>query len=65
LSRTCLAAGVIRHPFAEPAIATIADIGRHVRQKPLQDVQHTVQQHSIQHRSLIICAFFSKSKMPA
>jgi hypothetical protein len=59
---------------AEPAIVIIADIGRHlrhVRQNPapqphLQDVrQPTVQQHTIQHRSLIICAFFSKSKTPA
>jgi len=56
---------------AEPVIVIIADIGRHVRQNPapqshLQDVrQPTVQQHTIQHHSLIICAFFSKSKTPA
>jgi len=60
---------------AEPAFVNIADIRLHVRrlrlkrlapQPHLQDVpQTTVQQHSIQYHPLIICAFFSKSKMPA
>jgi len=51
---------------AEPAIVSIVETRRQVRQKHVQDVQHTVQQHTgIQHHPLIICAFISKSKMPA